>query len=85
MSSAKKRKIYLIMVFAGIALFFVSMISFIILAVSTEGNVTSSDVSLAWFLFALIILGTLLSFIGVILYILLNKEKIKDYLNKITK
>ena len=83
MSSTKKRRLYLSLTFIGIIIFFVSMISFMVLAYSTNGNVTSKHVSIAWVLFAFIALGTLMSFIGAILYILINKEKIKDYLKKI--
>lgn len=84
MSSAKKRKIYIALVITGIILFFISMISFMVLAYNTKGEVSSTDVTIAWILFAFIVLGTLMSFIGAILYIILNKEKIKDYLKKIT-
>lgn len=84
MSSAKKRKIYIALVITGIILFFISMISFMVLAYNTKGEVSSTDVTIAWILLAFIVLGTLMSFIGAILYIILNKEKIKDYLKKIT-
>lgn len=84
MLSVKKRKAYLIMIFVGIALFFISMFSIIVLALSANDNINSTHVALAWIFFAIAILGSLLSFVGAILYILINKERIKDYIKKIS-
>ena len=84
MSSTKKRRLYLSLTFIGIIIFFVSMISFMVLAYITNGNVTQTHVRIAWVLFAFIALGSLMSLIGALLFILLNKEKIKDYLKKIS-
>ena len=84
MSSVKKRKRYLALVVSGIILFFVSMLAFIILAVLKADNIKYFDLIFAWILFALIVLGSLLSFIGAILLINCNKDKIKEYLKKIS-
>ena len=84
MVSTKKRKIYLALTFIGIVIFFISVISFMVLAYITNGNVTQTHVRIAWVLFAFIALGSLMSLIGALLFILLNKEKIKDYLKKIS-
>jgi hypothetical protein len=46
---------------------------------------TSQNISLAWFLLAFIILGSGLVLYGLILFIIHNKEKIKNYLNEIIK
>ena len=85
MSSMKKRKLLIILILSGIALFFVSIVSFIILAVVTKGNVTSLQLTLAWIFLILVLLGSLLSVVSTILYIIANKDNIKEYLNKISK
>ena len=75
----KKIKLEFILLISGMILFFISMLSFVINACTIQ------NVSLAWFLFALIILGSALVIWGMILFILHNKEKIRKYLDEITK
>ena len=85
MSSTKKRKVYLGLIISGVILFFLSMLTFIVLAVLKSDNITSSVLTFAWILFALIVLSSLISLIGAVLYINLNKDNIKEYLKKISK
>ena len=75
----KKIKLEYILLVCGMLLFFLSMLSFVINACTIQ------NVSLAWFLFALIILGSALVLWGMILFIVHNKEKIRKYLDEITK
>ena len=75
----KKIKLELTFIIIGMILFFVSMLAFIINAC------TSQNLSLAWFLLAFIILGSGLVLYGLILFIIRNKDKIKNYLNDIIK
>lgn len=75
----KKIKIELILTIIGLAIFFIAMGGFIIDAL------TIKDVTIAWLLFAFIILGSGLTMWGLILYLYKNKDKIKQYLNDIIK
>ena len=75
----KKIKLELILIIVGIIIFFLSMLSFVINACTLQ------NISLAWFLFAFIILGSGLVLGGMILFIMHNKDKIKNYLDEITK
>ena len=75
----KKIKIELLFIIIGIILFFLSMLSFVINACTTQ------NVSLAWFLLAFIILGSGLVLYGLILFLLHNKDKVKKYLDEIIK
>ena len=85
MSLMKKRKLCAILILVGISIFFLSMLSFIILALLTNGNVSSAQLSLAWVLLILILLGSMLTVVSGIIYIIVNKERISDYLKKISK
>ena len=75
----KKIKIELVLTIIGIAIFFIAMFGFIIDALTIQ------NVILAWFLFAFIILGVVLAMWGLILFVVKNKDKIKKYLDEITK
>ena len=81
----KNRKLCLILVLSGILLFTLSMISFVILAVITRGNVNSIQLKLAWIFLILVLLGSILTVLGAILYLVYNKENIKEYVKKISK
>ena len=73
----KKINIELILTIVGLVVFFIAMLGFIINACTIQ------NVSLAWLLFAFIILGSGLLLVGLILYIYKNKDKIKKYLDEI--
>jgi len=79
MKSAKKFNLYIFLAVIGISLFIVSMTSFIVNACTIQ------NIVLAWVLFAFIILGSGISVIGMILYIFQNKDKIKEYIDNLTK
>lgn len=79
MKSAKKFSLYIILTIVGISIFIISMISFIVNACTIQ------NIPLAWVLFAFIILGSGTSIIGMILYIFQNKDKIKEYIDNLTK
>ena len=75
----KKIKIELVLTIVGLLVFFLSMLGFVIDAL------TIRNVTLAWLLFAFIIIGSGLTMWGLILFLYKNKDKIKNYLNDITK
>ena len=67
----------LIILFLGLIIFFISMLLFVINACMNK------NITFAWILFALIIVGILLLIFGIVLYLIHNKEKIKKYFNDI--
>ena len=73
----KKIKFELILIVVGLIIFFISMLSFIINACTIQ------NVVLAWVLFGVIMLACILFIWGIILFLLHNKEKIKNYLDEI--
>ena len=75
----KKFKLEIILILVGLILFFVSMLGFVINACLNQ------NITLAWILFAIIMIGTLLFISGIILFLIRNKDKIKKYINEITK
>ena len=75
----KNCKSYYIILLISVFIFFGSMFGFIVNAC------TSQDVTLAWVLFALIMIGSTLMIVGFIVLIVSNKERIKKYLNEIIK
>jgi hypothetical protein len=81
----KKRKLCLITILGGILLFTLAMISFVVLAVVTKGDVSSLELTLAWIFLILIILGSMLTVLGAILIIIFNKDNISEYIKKISK
>ena len=75
----KKIKFELVLTIVGLAIFFLSMLGFVIDAL------TIKNVTLAWILFAFIIVGSVIIMWGLILFLYKNKEKIKKYLDEIIK
>ena len=75
----RKIKIGLIMLVAGIVIFALSLIAFVINAC------TASDVTLAWILFGGIMLGLVLFIVSIVILFIANIGQIKQYLNSITK
>ena len=76
--SLKKKINYIIALIAGgIILFTLSMLTFIINAC------TISNVPLAWVMLGLIFIGSGMLLVGLILMLFKNKDKIKDYIDKI--
>ena len=75
----KKIKLEYILIIIGLILFFLAMLSFVINAC------TSQNVTLAWILFVFIMLGSAIFIWGIILFLIHNKDKIKKYLDEITK
>ena len=75
----KKIKKELILLIIGMMLFFLSMLSFVINACTIQ------NITLAWILFILIMVACILVVWGFILFFINNKEKIRKYLDEITK
>ena len=75
----KKIKKELILLIIGMMLFFLSMLSFVINACTIQ------NITLAWILFVLIMVACILVVWGFILFFINNKEKIRKYLDEITK
>ena len=73
----KKIKTDIILIVIGLILFFISMFSFIINAC------TAQNITLAWILLIIILLSCILFVVGVILFLIKNKEKIRKYLKEI--
>ena len=79
MSSKKKIRLEMLLIVLGLVTFFLSMVGFVIDAV------TIKNVTLAWILTAFIILGSGMTLLGMILFIIKNKDKIKKYIEEITR
>ena len=73
----KKIKIDIILIIISLILFFISMVSFIINACTIQ------NITLAWILLIIILSSCILFVVGVILFLIKNKEKIKKYLKEI--
>ena len=79
MSLKKKIRLEMLLIVLGLITFFISMIGFVIDAVTIQ------NVTLAWILTAFIILGSGMTLLGMILFIKKNKDKIKKYIEEITR
>lgn len=77
MALKKKINYIIILIIGGIILFTLSMLTFIINAC------TISNVPLAWVMLGLIFIGSGMLLVGLILMLFKNKDKIKDYIEKI--
>lgn len=75
----KKTRIDIIFIIVGLVVFNLSIIGFVIDAVTTR------NVVIGWILLAFIIAGSGMLLFGLIKYLLFNKDKIKKYLDEITK
>ena len=75
----KKIKLEFILLIIGMMLFFLSMLSFVINACTIQ------NITLAWILFALIMIACVLVVWGLVLFVTNNKEKIRKYLDEITR
>ena len=75
----KKIKLEFILLIIGMMLFFLSMLSFVINACTIQ------NITLAWILFALIMIACVLVVWGLVLFVANNKEKIRKYLDEITR
>ena len=73
----KKIKIDIILIIISLILFFISMLSFIINACTIQ------NITFAWVLLIIILTSCVLFIIGVIIFLIKNKEKIKKYLKEI--
>ena len=72
----KKINLFYLLLIIGLIVFFLSMLLFIVNAV------TSQDLTIAWLLCSFIILGSGLILVSLILYLIKNKERIKQYLKQ---
>lgn len=79
MSSKKKIRLEMLLIVLGLVTFFISIVGFVIDAV------TIKNVALAWILTSFIILGSGMTLLGMILFIIKNKDKIKKYIEEITR
>ena len=73
----KKIKIDFILIVISLILFFISIFGFIINACTIQ------NITLAWVLLIIILTSCVLFVVGVILFLIKNKEKIKKYLKEI--
>ena len=72
----KKINLFYLLLIIGLVVFFLSMLLFVVNAL------TSKNITFAWLLFAFIILGSGLILVSLILYLIKNKERIKQYLEQ---
>lgn len=77
MSLKKKSKPEIIFIVIGLVLFFIGMFGIIIDAVTLKNTV------IAWIMVAIIMFGCTMTMVGLIYFVIKNKEKIKKYLNEI--
>ena len=75
----KKINLNLLFIIIGLVVFFIAMLGFVINACTIQ------NIALAWVIFAFIILGSGLVLLGLILYLIQNKEKITKYLDELLK
>ena len=75
----KKINLHLLLVVIGLVLFFLAMLGFVVNACTIQ------NIALAWVLFSFIILGSGLVLVGLIMYLIKNKEKIQKYLDELLK
>lgn len=75
----KKINLHLLFLIIGLIVFFLSMLGFVINACTIQ------NIPLAWILFSFIILGSGLVLVGLIMYLIKNKEKIQNYLDELLK
>ena len=72
----KKINLFYLLLIIGLIVFFLSMLFFVVNAI------TAQDITIAWLLFAFIILGSGLILVSLIVYLMKNKERIKQYLEQ---
>ena len=73
----KKTKKEIVLIIIGLILFFISMLSFIVNACTIQ------NIPLAWVLLTVIFISCILFIVGIVLFLINNKEKIKNYLKEI--
>ena len=76
-----KRKInlHVLFIIIGLVVFFLAMLGFVINACTIQ------NVPLAWVLFSFIILASGFVLVGLIMYLMKNKDKIQKYLDELLK
>ena len=72
----KKINLFYLLLIIGLIVFFLSMLFFVVNAITVQ------DITIAWLLFAFIILGSGLILVSLIVYLMKNKERIKQYLEQ---
>ena len=75
----KKINLYTLFIIIGLVVFFIAMLGFVINACTIQ------NIPLAWILFSFIILGSGFVLIGLIMYLIKNKDKITKYLDELLK
>ena len=73
----KKINLFYLLLIIGLIVFFLSMLLFVVNAM------TGKNLTFAWLLFAFIILGSGLILVSLILFIIKNKERIKQYFDEL--
>ena len=73
----KKTKKEIVLIIIGLILFFISMLSFIVNACTIQ------NIPLAWVLLTVIFISCILFIVGIVLFLINNKEKIINYLKEI--
>ena len=75
----KKINLYTLFIIIGLVVFFIAMLGFVINACTIQ------NIPLAWILFSFIILGSGFVLVGLIMYLIKNKDKITKYLDELLK
>ena len=81
MTKSKKLLVYTL-IFGGILFFILSVIGIIIDAINMDNNIALA-VMLGWIFFGTLLISMIAIIIGIVLFFIFNKERIKNYLSKI--